>query len=42
MEDKSFIAYFFLLSTQLKDYICITTFVKFQTPNPTHILNIFD
>ena len=30
------------LSAYLKDYICIYTFLTFQTPTPTRILNIFD
>ena len=31
-----------MLSTHLKDYIYITTFLKFQTLTPAHILNTFD
>ena len=31
-----------LISIHLTDYIYITTFLKFQTPTPKHILNIFD
>ena len=32
----------FFFSALLKEHIDISTFLKIQTPTPTHVLNIYD